>query len=329
MKVTTSRPQADAGQGPRVATGTSAIDPRTLMRIKSLSVRARVAVEGFVKGIHRSPFHGFSVEFSEYRQYSPGDDPRFLDWRLFARSDRYFVKRFEDETNLRCTLVMDASRSMSYGSEAYSKADYARTAAATIAYFLTLQRDAVGLAMFEDRVTDYAPARHRPGHFRRLLGMLEREPTGRATDLAKPLEELAATVRKRGLIILISDFLAAIDPIRARLGYLRSRGHDVMVMRVLDSAEVEFPFDQSSMFVDVESDREMHVDPGAVRESYRARFATHAASLERACADLGIDFTSMTTDQPLEFILYDLLKARGRRGRALGRRAGGSRGVSR
>ena len=143
--------------------GASLIDPQTLMRIKSLQMRARVAVEGFIKGIHRSPYHGFSVEFSEYREYSPGDDPRYLDWRLFARSDRYYVKRFEDETNLRCYLVLDTSRSMGYRSGPYSKSDYARTAAATIAYFLSTQRDAVGLLTFEDRITEYLPPRHRPG----------------------------------------------------------------------------------------------------------------------------------------------------------------------
>ena len=221
--------------------GASLIDPQTLMRIKSLQVRARVAVEGFIKGIHRSPYHGFSVEFSEYREYSPGDDPRYLDWRLFARSDRYYVKRFEDETNLRCYLVVDTSRSMGYRSGSYSKSDYARTAAATIAYFLAMQRDAVGLLLFEDRITEYLPARYRPGHLRRLMAALEREPAGRATDLVQPLEEIAATVRKRGLIILISDLLAPTDSLQTRLGYLRSRGHDVVVLRVLDPAEVEFP----------------------------------------------------------------------------------------
>ena len=221
--------------------GPSLIDPQTLMRIKSLQVRARVAVEGFIKGIHRSPYHGFSVEFSEYREYSPGDDPRYLDWRLFARSDRYYVKRFEDETNLRCYLVVDTSRSMGYRSGSYSKSDYARTAAATIAYFLAMQRDAVGLLLFEDRITEYLPARYRPGHLRRLMAALEREPTGRATDLVQPLEEIAATVRKRGLIILISDLLAPTDSLQTRLGYLRLRGHDVVVLRVLDPAEVEFP----------------------------------------------------------------------------------------
>ena len=202
---------SDAGSRP----GGSLIDPRTLMRIKSLQIRARVAVEGFIKGIHRSPYHGFSVEFSEYREYSPGDDPRYLDWRLYARSDRYYVKRFEDETNLRCNLVVDTSRSMGYRSGPYSKSDYARTAAATIAYFLASQRDAVGLLLFEDRITDYLPPRYRPGHLRRLMAVLDREPEGRATNLVEPLEQIAATVRKRGLIILISDLLAPADSLQS------------------------------------------------------------------------------------------------------------------
>src|SRR3954466_2245700 len=214
--------------------GGSLIDPQTLMRIKSLQMRARVAVEGFIKGIHRSPYHGFSVEFSEYREYSPGDDPRYLDWRLFARSDRYYVKRFEDETNLRCYLVLDTSRSMGYSSGTYSKSDYARTAAATGAYFLSMQRDAVGLLTFEDKITEYLPARHRPGHLRRIMATLDREPAGRATNLAEPLEQIAATVRKRGLIVLLSDLLAPTESLRTRLGYLRSRGHDVVVLRILD-----------------------------------------------------------------------------------------------
>jgi uncharacterized protein (DUF58 family) len=301
------------------------------MRIKSLQMRARVAVEGFFKGIHRSPYHGFSVEFSEYREYSPGDDPRYLDWRLFARSDRYYVKRFEDETNLRCHLVLDTSRSMDYRSGSYSKSEYTRTAAATIAYFLSLQRDAVGLITFEDRIVEYLPARYRPGHLRRLMAVLEREPTGRATDLAGPLDEIAATVHKRGLVILMSDLLAAPDPLRTRLGYLRSRGHDVIVLRVLDPSEVQFTFTAPTMFQDVESGRELYIDPAEAREKYLHRFAAHAAELERSCVDLGIEFETITTDRPLELVLFDLLKARLRRGRRPGRRSrsrpgqGGSR----
>jgi uncharacterized protein (DUF58 family) len=309
--------------------GGSLIDPRTLMRIKSLQMRAKVAVEGFIKGIHRSPYHGFSVEFSEYREYSPGDDPRYLDWRLFARSDRYYVKRFEDETNLRCYLVLDTSRSMGYRSGAYSKGDYARTAAATIAYFLSMQRDAVGLITFEDRITEYLPPRHRPGHLRRLMAVLEREPTGRATDLAEPLEQIAATVRKRGLIILISDLLAPTELLKTRLGYLRSRGHDVIVLRVLDPAEVEFRFASPAMFHDVESGRELYIDPTEARDEYLRQFNAHADAIERSCVDMGVEYERITTDRALELVLFDLLKARLRRGRRPGRRTAPGRGGAR
>lgn len=309
-----------------IARGGTAIDPHALMSIKSLQLRARAVVEGFMKGIHRSPHHGFSVEFTEYRQYTPGDDTRHLDWRLFARSDRYYVKRFEDETNLRCTLVVDSSRSMGYRSGAHSKGDYARTAAATLAHFLELQRDAVGLLTFEDKITDYLPPRHRPGHLRRLIGMLEREPTGRATDLDGPLGQVAATVRKRGLVVLISDLLAPAGTLRARLGALRSRGHEVVVLRVLDPAELSFAFDTPATFRDVESGRRMEIDPDAARAGYLTRFAAHAAEIERACADHGIEYRSIATDRPLELLLFDLLKARmrargGRRAPAPGRGA--------
>jgi len=307
----------------------SLIDPATLMRIKSLQVRAKVAVEGFIKGIHRSPYHGFSVEFSEYRQYTPGDDPRYLDWRLFARSDRYYVKRFEDETNLRCYLVLDVSRSMGYRSGAHSKIEYARTAAATIAYFLSLQRDAVGLITFEDRITDYLPPRHRPGHLRRLMAALEQEPSGRATNLEKPLEEIAATVRKRGLVILISDLLAPKASLAGKLGYLRSRGHDVVILRVLDPAEVNFSFSLPAMFQDVESGHELYVDPAAARELYLKRFASHASEIEQSCVDLGVEYKLVTTDRPLELVLFDLLKARMRRGRRPGHRLAPGRGGAR
>lgn len=306
--------------------GASLIDPQTLMRIKSLQVRARVVVEGFIKGLHRSSFHGFSVEFSEYREYTPGDDPRYLDWRLYARSDRYYVKRFEDETNLRCYLVLDTSRSMGYRSGAYSKYEYARTAAATIAYFLTLQRDVVGLLTFEDTITDYIPPRYRPGHLRRLMATLEREPEGQATNLAEPLEQIAATVRKRGLIILISDLLAPTDAFRNKLGYLRTRGHDVVVLRILDPAEVGFSFESPAMFRDAESGRALYVDPERARAEYLRRFGEHAAEIRRACVDLGIEHELITTDRPLELVLFDLLNARLQRGRRPGRRSAPGQG---
>jgi uncharacterized protein (DUF58 family) len=299
---------------------TSFIDPAALMRIKNLQLRAKVIVEGFLSGLHRSPYHGFSVEFSEYRQYTDGDDLRYLDWRLYARSDRYYIKRFEDETNLRCHLLVDLSRSMGFGSLGYTKAAYAQTAAATLAYFLSLQRDAVGLVTFDDKIADYLPARYRPGHIHRIMMALERAVAGSGTDLAPPLEQIARTASKRGLVVLLSDLLAPIDTLEAQLGCLRSRGHEVVVMRVLDPAEIEFGFAESAVFHDLESGREMYVDPQTVRAEYLRRFAEHASGIARACLRLGVDLYSLATNGPLELALFDFLNARLRRGRQTLRR---------
>jgi uncharacterized protein (DUF58 family) len=301
----------DAARGSGVSgRATSFIDPHTLMRIKSLQLRAKVVVEGFYSGLHRSPYHGFSVEFSEYRQYTPGDDPRYLDWRLYARSDRYFIKRFEDETNLRCYLLVDLSRSMGYGSLEYTKVEYARTAAATLAYFLSTQRDAVGLVTFDERIADYVPARYRPGHLHRLMLCLERAVAGQSTDLTAPLEQVAATVRKRGMVVLISDLLAPIERLQTNLGYLRSQGHEVVVLRVLDPAELDFGFDKPAMFVDLESGRDLYVDPAAAREQYLKNFRQHAEQIRQVCRELGIDQYDAATTRPLELALFDFLRAR-------------------
>ena len=302
---------------PPAATAASFVDPHTLMRIKSLQLRARIVVQGFLSGLHRSPHHGFSVEFSEYRQYTPGDDPRHLDWRLYARSDRYYIKRFEDETNLRCHLLVDLSRSMGYGSLSYTKSDYARTAAATLAYFLSTQRDAVGLATFDQALAEYLPARYRPGHLRRLMLALEKSVAGTSTDLSAPLEQVAAVVRRRGMVVLISDLLADVGKLRTHLGYLRSQGHEVVLMRVLDPAEVEFSFEKSATFVDMESGRDLYVDPAAARAQYRQNFARHADEVEKTCRDLGVDLYRLVTSQPLELALFDLLRSRARVGRQL------------
>ncbi|MGE0760317.1 MAG: DUF58 domain-containing protein [Pirellulaceae bacterium] len=302
------------------------LDASALMRIKNLQMRAKVIVEGFLTGLHRSPFHGFSVEFSEYRQYTPGDDLRFMDWRLLARTDRYFVKRFEDETNLRCYLLLDASRSMGFGSLAYTKYEYARTLVATLAYFLARQRDAAGLVTFDQQVVDYMPARFRPGHLHRLLLCLERSLAGKSTDLAAPLDQIARTVRKRGLVVLISDLLTPWQTLDRQLGYLRSLGHEVLILRVLDPGEVNFQFRDAVIFEDAESGRELYVDPDAVRRQYLQRFQEHADSIRKTCADLGIDYRMLTTDQPLEMVLFDFLSARQRFNRLLIRRPGAAQG---
>lgn len=314
--------RAAAGQRGRES---SFIDPAALMRIKNLELRARHVVEGFLSGLHKSPYHGFSVEFTEYRQYSPGDDLRYLDWKLYARSDRYYLKRFEDETNLRCYLLVDLSRSMAYGSLVYDKAEYAKTAAATVAYFLSLQRDAVGLVTFDAAIQEYLPARFRPGHLHRLLLGLDRSPGGTSTDLTAPLEQVARLARKRGLVVLLSDLLAPIARLETHLGYLRSQGHEVVLLRILDPAEVSFPFADAAMFMDLETSRELYVDPDAVRETYRRRFAEHATSLAGTCNRLGIDLVELTSDRPLELALFDLLHSRLKRGRQVSRRQASSR----
>jgi uncharacterized protein (DUF58 family) len=300
----------------------SLIDPHALMRIKDLQLRAKVVVEGFFCGLHRSPYHGFSVEFSEYRQYSPGDDPRYLDWRVYARSDRYYVKRFEDETNLRCHLLVDMSQSMGFGCEGYSKAEYARTAAATLAYFLVTQHDAIGVLTFHEKIAEYLPARYRPGHLRRLMMCLERPLTGKATDLSAPLEQIASRVTKRGLIVLVSDLLAPVEALQTKLAYLRLRGHEVIVLRVLDRAEQEFTFSDPAIFHDLESGRRLYVDPAAARQQYLRQFRDHTTAIEGACRDLAVDLYPMTTDRPLELALFDFLHARQRRGKHIARHGG-------
>jgi uncharacterized protein (DUF58 family) len=299
--------------------GEGFVDPKALMAIRSLELRARVVVEGFWNGLHRSPYHGFSVEFTEYRQYSPGDDTRYLDWRLYARSDRYYLKKFEDETNLRCHLLVDQSRSMTYGSLDYSKSDYARTLAATLAWFLNEQGDAVGLFTFDERVRDYLPARHRHGHLRQLMLALEKEPEGQETNLGEPLRRVAELARKRGLIVLISDLLAPVDELERNLGRLTAAGHELVIFQVLDPNELAFNFDHAMLFQDVESQRDIYLDPETVRTEYQRRLQSHSQAVESICRKLGFAFHRVVTDQPMDLALLDFLRSRNRRGKRTNR----------
>ncbi len=307
-------PSADSSSRHNAGSG-SLIDPHALMAIKNLELRARVVVEGFWHGLHRSPYHGFSVEFTEYRQYSPGDDPRYLDWRLYARTDRYFVKKFEDETNLRCHLLVDNSRSMTYGSLAWTKAQYANTLAATLAYFLYRQGDAVGLLTFDERIREYLPARHRTGHLRHLMLRLERPAGGTATDLAAPLERIVETVKKRALMVLISDLLAPIETLEENLASLVACGHEVLLFNIFDPAELTFNFDKAVMFHDVESGRDLFIDPATARKVYLKKLNAHVEAVRSACRKLGIGYSHFGTDRPLELALFDFLRERMQRGK--------------
>ncbi|WP_226895181.1 DUF58 domain-containing protein [Luteolibacter marinus] len=302
------------------ATPTRFLEPSALMRIRSLELRARIVVEGFRSGLHRSPYHGFSAEFSEYRQYVAGDDIRHIDWRVYARSDRYYVKKYEDETNLRCQLLVDGSRSMAYGSDPLvTKHRYAATLAATLAYFLTGQGDAVGVTRFDDQIRGYLPARNRPGHLRRLMLDLEQAPEGRATSFGGPLERVAQMHDRRGMFILFSDLLAPLDDLKRELQLLRARGHEVLVFRVLDRREIDFDFDRSARFTDLESGRDHFIDPGRARSGYLERFGAHEAELREICQQSGIDLVVAPTDLPVDGALHDFLSSRTRRGPDPGR----------
>jgi uncharacterized protein (DUF58 family) len=295
----------------------SLIDPQALMSIRNLEFRARTVVEGFRSGLHRSPYHGFSVEFTEYRQYTPGDDPRHLDWRVLGRSDRSFIKKFEDETNLRCHLLVDQSRSMTFSSIRHTKAEYAATLAATLAWFLHLQGDAVGLLSFDEGVRDFLPAKHRAGHLRQLMLALEKPAGGRDTDLAAPLQRAVEIIRKRGLLVLISDFLAPIDRLEPGLRTLAACGHEMAIFQVLDPAEPGFDFREASMFRDLESGRELFIDPRSARKEYTRRLEVHCTALLEISRRLGVAYHRVTTDRPFELALLDFLGGR----QALGRRA--------
>ena len=231
----------------------ASVDPEALMRIKSLKLRAKLVVEGFFSGLHRSPTHGSSIEFSEYRAYAPGDDLRNLDWKLYARSDRYFIKKYEDETNRRCYLVVDQSRSMSYGSLEYSKIEYARTLAATLAYFLTLQRDAIGLLTFDVDLGNFLPAKVGAKQLHQTFVELSRDAQGVGTDIELPLRQITSLVPRRGLVVLISDLLAPVDTLGRQLSALRARGHEVVLLRTVDPAEVDLGLTDPAMVVDAET----------------------------------------------------------------------------
>lgn len=287
------------------------IDPTALMRVKSLELRVRMVMEGFWKGLHRSPYHGFSVEFSEYRPYVRGDDLRYLDWKVMARTDRAYLKKFEDETNLHAHLVLDRSRSMAYGSGGYTKTDYSATLAATFAYFLMGQHDAVGLTTFDQGIESHLPARQRPGQLREILVQLEKAPAGQGTDLPGAMRGLHALVRKRGFVVLFSDFLAPIADLEREIGYFAAARHELAVFQLLDRRELDFSFDRPTLFRDSEDLRSLFVDPAVARAGYLERLHQHLDAVKELCARNGISYRLVPTDEPLEKVLFEFVRIRG------------------
>ena len=289
------------------------LDPAVVARLGTLELKARTIVEGFLSGLHRSPFKGFSVEFAEYRQYIHGDDLSTIDWKVYARSDRYYVKKFEEETNLDCHLMIDVSGSMGYGGHhGMSKFEYGACLAASLAYLMNRQRDAVGLTAFDENIVAMLPSSSRTGHLRATLLTLDRLTPGRTTNVSKPLHQLADSLSKRGMVVLISDLLDDPDEVIRRLKHFQFRGTDVIVFHILDPDEIDFPFERVTRFEDLETSEEVSAVPGAVRSHYVREMEALIDRYRRELGGAGIDYQLLRTSYPLELALMSYLSTRAR-----------------
>jgi uncharacterized protein (DUF58 family) len=292
------------------------LDFDVLARISNMQFLAKTIVEGFILGLHRSPYRGFSVEFAEYRQYSPGDEIRHIDWKVYAKTDRYYVKQFEEETNLSCYVVLDASGSMAYKSEeeGVSKLEYASYMAACLAYFMMRQRDATGLAVFDNKVRTLLPPRMRQSHMQHILSELEDLKPGGETDVAGPLHDLAEGLKRRGLIVVISDLLDDPERVLSALQHFRFQGHDIVVFQVMDKAELSFPFGSMTEFTDLETGEKTLVSPEGMRPVYMEELRRFLTFYEKGCADVKADYKLFNTVTPLELSLSEYLYKRSRVG---------------
>jgi uncharacterized protein (DUF58 family) len=286
------------------------LDPALIARMGSMELKARTIVEGFLSGLHRSPFKGFSVEFAEYRQYMPGDDLSTIDWKVYARTDRHYVKKYEEETNLDCHVLLDVSRSMGYGSHGVTKLEYGSYLAASLGYLMNRQRDRVGFMAFDERIVTMLPASARAGHMRALMVALDRLQLGERSNVSKPLHLLAQMLGRRGMVILISDLLDDPGEVVRGLKHLRFQGTDVIVFHVLDKDELTFPFERATRFRDLETHDEVMAVPALVREQYLKEVGDLIAVYTKELRTMGIDYQLLDTSKPLDFALLGYLSAR-------------------
>ena len=293
--------------------GASFLDPRVLARIDNLELLARTVVDGFINGLHHAPYLGFSVDFAEHRAYMPGDDTRRVDWRVWARTDRFYVKEFEADTDANFSVLFDISRSMSYTSGGPSKLDYGRYLAACLSYLSRRQRDRVGMVTFDAGVVDYIPSSAR--HLEIILHTLDRLRPGGPGDLAGSLRKIAEIFRRRSIVLLLSDLYHDPAVIVDAVNLLRFRGNDVIVFHLLDPAELTFPFTDAASFEDLESGERMPIVPEQLREQYRAQIGAHTATLGRLLGDNRVDYWLCDTSQPLDHSLFAYLSTRQRLGR--------------
>ncbi len=294
----------------------TSIDPSALARFGRLELIARLVVEGVMSGLHKSPFKGFSVEFAEHRQYGPGDEIRHIDWRALGKTDRYFVKEYEEETNLKAYLVVDTSGSMGYAGRTASKFEHARQLAAALAYLMISQRDAVGLVTLDTELRAMIPPRSAPGHFSILCRALEQATVGGEAPLSGLLHTLADRIKRRSLVVVLSDGFDGLGDLTSALRHLRHRRHEVLFLQILAPEEEEFPFRRPARFRDLERPgRDIRVNPSAVRAAYLERFGAFCGGLKEAVRGMNADYHQVSTDLAHDRALLDYLAARSGRGR--------------
>ncbi len=290
------------------------LNPELVSRLSSMEMRARLVVEGFITGLHRSPYHGFSVEFAEHRQYMPGDPIRHIDWKAFGKTDRFYIKEFEEETNLKAHILLDASGSMAYRSDGIPKLEYGRYLSAALTYLMLKQQDAVGLTIFASGIRRYLPPRSARTHLHTVLKALDRVDPAETTDVAATFHQLAERIRRRGLIIIISDLLDEPDRILLGLKHFRHNKHEVLVFHVLDPFEKSFAYRREAIFRDLETGEEVTTQPWHIRGEYVRAMTALADRYRRECRDSLIDYVPLDTSVPFDRALFAYLSKRGRLG---------------
>ena len=290
------------------------LSPEIISRLNNLSLKARYVVEGFMVGLHKSPYHGFSVEFSEHRAYGAGDEIRHVDWKLWGKTDRYFVKQYEEETNLKAYLLIDQSLSMNYASNKISKLEYAKLISASLGYLMLKQQDAVGLTLFDDRIRVNIPARSKRSHLNVILSKMEKIKAGPETRMAPVLHSTAEVIKKRGLIILISDLFDNQEEVLSGLQHFRYKGHEVIVFHIMDPQEMKLDFSQRTRFRDMESGEEIITDPWHIQKDYQRDMERFCNNYKIQCRQNNIDYVQLSTDSPLDMALSEYLLKRKRMG---------------
>jgi uncharacterized protein (DUF58 family) len=286
------------------------LDPLTLARVSSLELKARLVVEGYLSGMHKSPYHGFSVEFAQHREYVPGDDIKHIDWKVYGRTGRFFLKQYEEETNLVCWLVLDVSDSMRYGSGKVTKYDYACIACAALTYLTLQQSDSVGFVTFDNQVRRVLRPSSQPSHLKEIVHEMNKGARAEKSDMSPLFHDLAERINRRALIFVVSDVFDDVDRVLMGFKHLRHRRHEVVLWHILDNAELTFPFTESTLFRGLEQYPDLLTDPRSLRKSYLEQINGFIAELQKGCRDQNIDYVQMRTDTPLHVALSSYLAHR-------------------